>query len=157
MKLIRFALVAALLSAPLAFGQYGEADWGYFPSGYSGATFSGTVTQTTRNEITLSFTNAKKNKTDTFTGRLEAMCTSARNYGLTGGPLLASNIPNGSEMTAYYNQKTKKVDGKKIKENVIVAVWFHTWGAEKLSDVKSLEYCTLNSHLEKMDFRQTTY
>jgi hypothetical protein len=92
--------------------QYGTAPNNYYPENYNGSTFKGAVTDTADNHVTLTFTNGSK--TDSFTGVFETGCSvPARD----GRRMMPADIPKGTVMTAFFNATTKKLDGKKIKEN----------------------------------------
>src|SRR5579872_1111554 len=101
----------------VAFAQYGTAPKNYYPYSYSGSIFTGVVTNTADNQVTLTFT--KRDKTDTFIGQFETTCSvpSSEHRGM-----MPADIPSGTVLTAFFNVITKKVDGKKIKENQIIAI-----------------------------------
>lgn len=62
---------------------------------------------------------------------------------------MPANIPKGTAMTAFFNTKTKKVDGKKIKENVVTAISFDTWTGHKIAkDKRKIFWCTSDQHLQ---------
>jgi len=111
---IREIVLALIIGTTLAAAQHGSAPGGYFPSGYAGDTWSGTVTAVNPDtrEIVLSYKG--KNKDETFHGILQ---TGYKRTGADGKPFEVdmANIPLGSYMVAYYMEKTKKVDGQKIK------------------------------------------
>ncbi len=44
----------------------------------------------------------------------------------------ASDIPLGTVMTAFFNVDNRKVDGQKIKENLILAISFITWQGQRI-------------------------
>ena len=129
--------------------QYGTAPNNYYPDSYSGSIFTGIVTETGANHITLTFT--KGNKTETFTGVFETGCSvPARD----GRPMMPIDIPTGTVMTTFYNAETKKVDGKKIKQNLIIAIAFEVWQGQKARDDKKMIYwCTDSRHLQFRAYR----
>jgi len=96
------------------FGQHGTAGDGYFPMGYSGDTWTGVVVSTndTTREITLTYTNGKKS--ETFTGVLKDNFQVKMKDG-SMKELNPSGIPKGARITVFYQAKTKKVDGNKVK------------------------------------------
>jgi len=96
------------------FGQHGTAGDGYFPMGYSGDTWTGEVVSTndTTREITLTYTNGKKS--ETFTGVLKDNFQVKMKDG-SMKELNPSGIPKGARITVFYQAKTKKVDGNKVK------------------------------------------
>lgn len=122
-----------------ALAQYGTAPEGDFPTGYNGDTFTGAVTATEGDQLTLTYT--KGSKTDTFVGKLAGGCavptTNNSSHRMT-----ASDIPKDTVMTAYFNRVTKKVDGQKVKENQIIAISFGVWRGQKISgDKKKIWPC----------------
>jgi hypothetical protein len=124
--------------------QYGVAPNNYYPDRYAGSTFTGTVTEVKDGQITLTY--SKKDKTDTFTGHLEANCSVPTVNGLG---MTASDLTLGTVITAFFNGETKKVNGQKQKENVILAVSFDVWQGTKIADDKKKIYpCSTSHHLQ---------
>ena len=116
----RMALLMVTLSVAFAacFAQHGSAGSGYFPMGYAGDTWKGTVTAVNPDtrEITLT---AKANKgEETFTGVLRPGYTVPMKDG-TRHEVEMTDIPIGSYLLVYYMDKSKKADGKKIHYNEI--------------------------------------
>lgn len=68
-------------------------------------------TNTTR-EITLTYTNGKKS--ETFTGILKDNFRVKMKDG-SMKELNSSGIPKGARITVFYQAKTRKVDGNKVK------------------------------------------
>ena len=130
-------------------GQYGTALSNYYPENFNGSIFTGVVEETADNQITLTFT--KGSKTDRFTGLFETGCSVPSK---NGRHMLPSDIPNGTVMTAFFNSRTKKFDGKKTKENVIIAITFEVWQGQKVTDDKKMIYwCTDERHLKFKAFQ----
>jgi hypothetical protein len=97
-----------------AFAQHGTAPSDYYPFGYTGDTWTGEVVSTdaTTRELTITYTNNKKS--ETFTGVL------IDNYQVkmpdgSMQKLEPSDIPKGARVILFYQAKTKKVSGQKIK------------------------------------------
>ena len=109
-----FATGVLLLLAASLHAQHGTASSGYFPPGYSGDTWTGTVTSTNNDtrEITLTYT--KGDKTETFTGVLKTGLKATRRDG-TQTEWKPSDIPIGTRVVVYYMAQTKKVEGRKVK------------------------------------------
>jgi hypothetical protein len=134
--------LSVLPAATLA--QYGSAPNNYYPDQYTGSTFTGTVTEVKDGQIKLTY--SKKDKTDTFTGHLEANCSVPTVNGLG---MTASDLTLGTVITAFFNGETKKVNGQKQKENVILAVSFEVWQGQKIADDKKKIYpCSTRHHLQ---------
>ena len=54
-----------------------------------------------------------------------------------------SDIPNGTVLTAFFHADARKVNGQKLKENVILAITFDRWQGQKIADdKKKIYYCT---------------
>jgi hypothetical protein len=107
-------LAAILLATLPAFGQHGGAPPGYYPPGYSGDTWTGEVVSTddTTREITLAYTNGTKS--ETFTAVLKDNYQVKMKDG-SMKELKPSGIPKGARITIFYQAKTKKVNGNKLK------------------------------------------
>jgi len=110
----RVFLAAILLATRPAFGQHGSAPPGYYPPGYSGDIWTGEVVSTddTTREITLAYTNGTKS--ETFTGVLKDNYQVKMKDG-SMKELKPSGIPKGARITIFYQAKTKKVNGNKLK------------------------------------------
>lgn len=129
--LIQFLL--ALFLSIVAVGQYGSVPTGNFPPDYNGDTFSGTVTAAEGDQLTLTYT--KGSQTDTFVGKLGAGC-SVPTTDKSDRKMTAADIPQGTILTAFFNRSTKKVNGEKIKENLIIAIRFDVWHSQKIAEGK---------------------
>ncbi len=118
MKASGLVLVLMLLTIGFAAAQHGSASAGYFPLGYSGDTWSGTVTAVNPDTREITLTYKGKSKEETFTGVLQEGYTRT---GKDGKPFVVEvgKIPVGSYVVAYYMEKTRKVDGQKVKYNEI--------------------------------------
>lgn len=70
MKTLFLFTMALLGMARPALAQHGTAGNGYYPPGYSGDTWTGVVVSASEQtgEITLSYADPKKGKTETFVG-----------------------------------------------------------------------------------------
>jgi len=95
-------------------------------------------------QITLTYT--KGSKMETFTGVFEKGCSVPSRDGRS---MMPTDIPPGSLMTAFFNATTKKIDGKKTKENLILAIAFDVWQGQKVEeDKKAIYWCTDQRHLK---------
>ena len=141
---IKMLSLGVVFVATIAFAQYGNAPNNYYPDSYMGATFTGTVTEVKDGEITLTYT--KKDKSQTFRGRLEADCNAPT---ANGKGMVAADLLPGTVITTFFNSETRKVNGEKQKGNVIIAVSFEVWRGEKIAnDKKRIYMCTNNRHLQ---------
>jgi hypothetical protein len=139
-------LAVFCLSALSAPAQYGTAPNNYYPEQYSGSTFTGVVTDTDGDILTLTY--VKRNKSDVFVGRLETPCSVPRGDRSSRG-MAASDVPKGTSMTAYFVTEEKKNAGQKSKQNVILAISFETWNGHKVStDDRRIYFCTAQKHLQ---------
>jgi len=146
MKEILRSMTAIVFFSIIASAQYASAPNNYYPADYTGSIFTGVVTETSDNQITLTFT--KDSKTDTFTGIFKIGCSvpAAQKSGRLMTPL---DIPKGTVMTAFFDTNTKKVNGKKAKENSIIAIAFDIWQGQKIpADKKMMYWCTDSRHLQ---------
>jgi len=116
--------VVILFSAATVYpAQHGTAENGYYPQGYNGDTFTGTVMSTNNEtrEVTLSFANPKTGKTQTLTGVLaEGYSIQVKNGSLH--ELQPSEIKLGAQLKVYYLDATRKVDGKKTTIHTIFLI-----------------------------------
>jgi hypothetical protein len=146
MSMVRIFALIVFSSIPCttASAQYGSAPNNYYPDNYSGSTFTGEVTATSGDQITLIY--KKKDKTDTFIGRFETNCSvPSKDH----HAMVASDIPAGTVLTAFYDRESKKVNGQKEKENVIIAIAFDVWQGQKVNDDKKLIYsCSKSTHMK---------
>ena len=90
---------------------------------YGGSTFTGTVTATNNatREVTLSFTNPKNGKTETFIGVLREGYTVKLSNGILH-EIKPSEMRLGARFKVYYQPETKKVGGKKTTINTIFLI-----------------------------------
>jgi len=117
-----FALVLLGTARP-ASAQHGTAGNGYFPPGYSGDTWTGVVISSSEQtgEITLSYTDPKNGKTETFVGTPEKDYL-VHEHGGSTRPLRMSDIPVGRVIKVWYKTDARKIDGKKVTVNVILQI-----------------------------------
>jgi hypothetical protein len=103
------------------FGQHGTAPNGYYPVGYAGDTWTGEVVSTggVTREIILTYLNGKKS--ETFTGFLKDNFQVNMKDGSLK-ELKPSGIPKGARITVFYQAKTRKVNGSKVKYSEIFQI-----------------------------------
>lgn len=136
-------LLVLLLCDALAFGQYGTAPNGYYPSGYNGDIFSGKVTAVdeTSEEITISFEQGKR--TGTFVGRFQAPCAVSSK---DGKPMRALDIPIGTDISAFFETNVRRDGNTSAKENSIIGIMFHSWdGRPVRQQSKKMYLCSATS------------
>lgn len=123
MRKILFLMVGLSSLSTIAWAQHGTAKSGYYPNTYNGDAWTGTLTTVSddRREMTLSYTDEKHRKTETFVGVLEnghiTQTKDGQKYDLK-----PSMIPVGARLTVYYTVATKKEGEKKIKVNMIFLI-----------------------------------
>jgi hypothetical protein len=87
--------------------------------------------------ITIEYSKGKKH--ETFVGGFDQPCSIATK---DGKPMKPSDIPSGTDLTAYYNHKIKKVGSQKEDDNVIIAVTFNSFNGSSIPEAsKKLYYC----------------
>jgi hypothetical protein len=123
----------------VAAAQHGSASSGYFPQGYFGDTFTGTVVKTTDNTISLQY--AHGDKTQAFEGRIDSPCTlPVSKVGAQDMSLAA--IKPGAVVMAYYVEQTVKADGRKQKENHVIALSFRELEGKPVTEKQdTIFYC----------------
>ena len=114
-------LAAVLLACGATQAQQGTASNGYYPSGYSGNTWSGTVASVNKDtrEITLEY--KKGDKVQTFVG-VPTTDYRVKEHNGPERPLSMDDIPVGRVVKVWYISKSKKVDGKKVNFNEIFQI-----------------------------------
>jgi hypothetical protein len=125
------AVITALGSMAVLFlgtvegkAQHGTAGNGYFPPGYEGDTWTGTVTTTDDATRTVTLTYSSKRKTETFTGVLQEGCCKVKMSDGTVQELRPSQLSPGRRVMVYYIPKTTKAEGKKTTVNEIFKLDF---------------------------------
>lgn len=121
--LVRLFLVLSYCGLPAwtSTAQAGTASSGYYPADYSGDTFTGTVTQTTDDTITLSYTQSGKPKT--FEAYANGPCALPATKS-AASPMPLTKVPIGSQIVIFYEAKTVKVAGVKQKQNQMIGFTF---------------------------------
>jgi hypothetical protein len=123
-----------LFSMPLR-AQYGSAPNGYYPPGYTGSIFTGSLESAVAGTQEMTLVYTKGNKTERFAGRLESACGWKDKDG-TAHSFKASDIPKGTILTAFYNKTTKKSDGQKTTEISIFAISYVEVNGKRIPDDK---------------------
>jgi hypothetical protein len=127
-------IVVCLFSFPLL-AQYGSAPNGYYPPGYAGSIFTGSLESAAADTQEMTLVYAKGNKTERFVGRLESACGWKDKDG-TAHSFKGSDIPKGTILTAFYNKTTKKSDGQKTTEISIFAISYVELNGKRIPDDK---------------------
>lgn len=121
LRFMRNALFAVMAILSLASPQYAQKR----SSTIIGNTFAGQVVssnETTR-EITITYTDKDKNKTETFVGVLKPGYQVRLHDGTTRD-LEMSEIKPGVRLRVVYKEKSDNVGGKKVKFSEIISVTF---------------------------------
>jgi hypothetical protein len=142
-RIFPFAILAVIATIIPALAQYGTAPSGYYPVGYTGATFTGTLVSATQSPelITLRYTNGAK--TDDFIGRPESTCAGKVQGGVAQQYHL-SQVPKGTVLTVFYTTATSKdKDGQKNKEHVIFTIEYVELGGKTIpADKRGMVSCS---------------
>ena len=130
-------LVLILLCTHIAFGQYGTAPNGYYPSGYNGEVFTGRVSaiDQTTGQITISFDGKKK--TETFVGHFQKSCDVPSK---DGNPMTALDLPIGTDVTVFFETNVHKDGSTPVKENLIIGIMFHSWDGHPVGQASKKMY-----------------
>ena len=129
----------------MAAAQRGTAPLGMYPNNYNGSTFTGVITGTTPDSITITYD--KGQKSEIFVGKFENVCSVPRSDGSKHG-MPASAFPKGAALTVFFNPLSTKKNGEKAKENVILAISFKAWNGHDIPDEKRrIYYCSKNAYL----------
>jgi len=120
-------VVLLSLGAP---AQHGTAPSGYYPAGYSGDIFTGTVVSVDQSSDAVTLEYSKGGKSEKLVVIMEGGCKVPSKG---GEPMHAKNIPEGTVLTAFYMPKTEKINGEKQKLHVFVAISFVEWQGKKIA------------------------
>jgi hypothetical protein len=124
--IVRVAMILAIMFVTclsVLFAQQGTAENGYYPMNYNGQTFTGGVTSTNdaTREVTLTYTDPTKGKTETLVCALEEGYTARLRDG-TSHELKPSDVKQGAVIKVYYTVGAKKVEGKKTRVNTVIMI-----------------------------------
>jgi len=119
-KFAAIVLIAYVFSKPVK-AQAGSAPNGFYPAGYSGATFTGVVEKAEGDPKQVNLVYTKGNKTERFEGRLEADCVWKSKDGAmhTFTPL---QVPKDTVLTVFYMGSEKKSNGDKSTQHLVIAI-----------------------------------
>ena len=133
-KALLTCLVASALSIPMP-AQRGVAPNGYYPHTFSGDIYTGMLEVTAADPMHIALIYAKGDKSERFEGRLESKCTPRRQDNSAQGLNLAE-FSKRVVLTAFYRRISVKSGGKKIHENLIIAISFAEVDGKKIPDDK---------------------
>jgi hypothetical protein len=122
MKNVFVVLALIVVCASIAVAQKGTAEPDYYPSGYSGDTWTGVVTSANEDTREFTLTYKRGEKEQTFIGVLPKGYTVKMKDG--SNHEVKVNELMGMRLKAYYMTKTKKVDGEKVKTNEVFQIKF---------------------------------
>jgi len=123
MKYINATLIVFLTFIALsmfAFAQHGSAPSGYYPMGYNGDTFKGTILSSDKDAGTLTLESSNKKKPEKFTAAWEGPCSMPVKG--KSVPFILSDVPLGTEIIVYYTEVNYKEGGEKKTKNVIIGI-----------------------------------
>ncbi len=115
MKRALLATMFLMTFCVAVFAQHGSAGNGYFPPGYAGDTWTGDVVSTSDATREITLTYSKGNTAVIFTG---VLIDNYRIKSQQDGSMIElkpSDIPKGARIIVFYQAKTKKVNGNKVK------------------------------------------
>jgi hypothetical protein len=128
--------LVAFVCAGRASAQYATAPNNYYPEGYHGATFTGTITQINNDTLTLTYTHG--NKTDAFEGYVATQCNIP--------PSKTTVVKKGAVITVLYEPETTKSNGQKVKKNRILGISFKEVDGKTIADnERGVYYCIAGS------------
>lgn len=106
--------------------QEGTAEPGYYPLGYSGATWAGEITSVNEGAREFTLIYKKGDKEQTFVGVLQEGYKHRMADGSYREVKLADLVRTGAgrRIKAYYMVKTRKVDGRKVRFNEVFRIEF---------------------------------
>ena len=115
-------LVSVALASASASAQHATAPNGYYPRYYNGDTFRGKVVAVEHDPaaLTLAFENRKKSEQMTMI--FDQRCSVPTK---NGQPFTESDVPLGTDLTAYYLERKDKSTGQKA--NILIAISFNNF------------------------------
>ena len=135
----RRALLTSMvfLCTGIGFAQYGTAPNGYYPSGYGGDIFTGSVSAVDEatGQITVSFHTKKK--TETFVGHLQKSCDVPSK---DGNPMTALDLPIGTDVSVFFVTSVRKEGNTAVKDNLIIGIMFHSWDGHPVAQPSKKMY-----------------
>jgi hypothetical protein len=131
--IIRLTLMACLVAASGLNAQKGTAPDGYYPAGYMGSTFTGSLLPAGNNPSRFTLVFAKNGKSETFSAQLEAKCRLSNKAGVTQSFQMEA-FSAGAVLTAYYRTAKNKTTHE--KENIAIALSFAENKAGRIPDEK---------------------
>jgi hypothetical protein len=134
-RIILLTFVVCLLANPESDAQKGTAPDGYYPSSYSGSTFTGSFQPSTRGTAAFMLIHMSGEKSETFTAQLESKCKLTNKAGVTQSFGMEA-FSEGAVLTAYY--MTSKNKDTHEKENIAFALSFGEKNGNKIPDDKRI-------------------
>lgn len=117
-----WVILAGIANTIPALAQHGSAPTGYYPLGYRGSIFTGTLVSASQSPELVTLRYTKGTHTEDFVARPESTCAGKVQDG-TPRPYHLSEIPKGTVLTVFYTTVTSKdKDGRKSKDNVVFAI-----------------------------------
>ncbi|SRR5882762_3098093 len=132
--------------------QKSTAPNGYYPLGFSGSIFTGSLesVSTDVQELTLSYVKGKK--IERFVGKLESTCAWKDKSG-AAHLLGVSDFPKGLVLTVFYIPVTSKSGGVKTNENLIFALSYAELSGKRIpDDQRVVIFCSKQQRLQFMAF-----
>ena len=132
---LRLMLTASLAAASGLHAQKGTAPDGYYPAGYMGSTFTGSLLPAGNDPSRFTLVYTKNGKSETFSARLEAKCRLSSKAGVAHSFQMEA-FSAGAVLTAYYRTAKNKTTHE--KENIAMALSFAENKAGRIPDDKRI-------------------
>jgi hypothetical protein len=108
-------ILAGIANTIPALAQHGSAPSGYYPVGYTGSIFTGTLVSASQSPELVTLRHNKGTHTEEFVGSPESTCAGKVQGGVAQQYHL-SQVPKGTLLTVFYTAATSKdKDGQKTK------------------------------------------
>ena len=113
------ALLLLLAGCASASAQKITPPNGYYPASYNGDAWRGRVVKTDERARTITLSSVRGKEKQTFVGVVEKGYL-VRYSDKSIRPLIFSKIPLGARITVLYEQRTRKINGRKVHYNLII-------------------------------------
>jgi hypothetical protein len=149
-KIVLLTVVGCLLANSELNAQKGTAPDGYYPSNYSGSTFTGSLQPASKDTPGFTLIYTRGGKSETFYAQLESKCKLTNKAGVTQSFGMEA-FSEGAVLTVYYT--TSKNKNTHEKQNVAIAISFAEKKGNKIpDDMRIIIMCTEHPQLQLKGF-----
>ena len=148
-KMIWITVISCLVAASPLKAQKGTAHDGYYPAGYMGSTFTGSLQPAGNDPSKFTLVYTKNGKSETFSAQLETKCKLTNKAGVTQSFQMEA-FSAGAVLTAYYRTAKNKTTHE--KENIAFALSFAEGKNGPVPDHKRMVIVCVEGQLQFKSF-----